>query len=151
MFGVVPHYFTSNLTFMYICCIFVLNLCVLQFTIVAAGLTFLTCVPFLGKAHGNLFAHSDPFIIFIFYELFGLATTCFCYFVHVFFSRARTAATLGAVFWLAAFFPYFAVYRNRPAATLLQKLFASLLPPTAIGLGLDTTSVLEASGTSRTR
>ena len=117
-----------------------------QFTIVALGLTVLTCFPILGAKRGNLFVHSSPLIIFVFYWLFGVATTCFCYFVHVFFSRSRTAATLGAVFWLAAFFPYFAVNRTHTTVSRLWKLVASLLPPTAIGLGLDTTSVLESSG-----
>jgi ABC-type transport system involved in multi-copper enzyme maturation permease subunit len=50
----------------------------------------------------NIFKASNGFLVFIFFWLFGLSTTTFCYLISVFFSRARTASTIGIVLFLGA-------------------------------------------------
>lgn len=93
---------------------------------------------------GNIFSASSTVITFFFLWLFGLASIQFAYFVSAFFDRSRTAAILGALLYLAAFFPYYDVSGGNPAHG--RKLAASLLPPTAFGLGLEILSELEKEG-----
>ena len=45
----------------------------------------------------SVFKSSNKGIVFAAFWLYGLSCTCFCYFISVFFSRAKTASTLGVV------------------------------------------------------
>ncbi|CAM9821953.1 unnamed protein product, partial [Ectocarpus fasciculatus] len=60
-------------------------------------------------ASGTLFENSDKVLMFLYLFAFFMATTAFCFFIAAFFSRARTAATIGTLLFFVALFPYFAV------------------------------------------
>merc|ERR1719343_1305265 len=45
----------------------------------------------------NVFMHSNCFIIFLFFWLFGVSVITYCSFLSVFFERAKTASVIGAL------------------------------------------------------
>jgi ATP-binding cassette subfamily A (ABC1) protein 3 len=92
----------------------------------------------------NIFKASSGFLVFIFFWLFGLSTVTYCYFVSVFFSRAKTASTLGVVLFLASFFPWFAVADASYSSA--AKIASSLLSTTAFGMALDQLAAYEDEG-----
>lgn len=96
----------------------------------------------------SFFPRSDAFLLFMLFWLFGIASTSLCYLISVFFSRSKVASNLGALLFIAAFFPYFKV--NGADASSADKGWASLSASVAFGLALDVITTLEASnvGTS---
>eukprot|EP00743_Colponemidia_sp_Colp-15_P004647 GILK01005008.1.p1 GENE.GILK01005008.1~~GILK01005008.1.p1 ORF type:complete len:2608 (-),score=498.63 GILK01005008.1:139-7962(-) len=91
------------------------------FLIVAIVLTIVSSV-------GKVFSNSNPAIIFFYFWLFGLASLAYCFFISVFFSRGKTASTVGVLCFFASFFVFFAVSGDFPHN---DKMASSLLPPTA--------------------
>eukprot|EP00742_Colponemidia_sp_Colp-10_P004062 GILJ01004335.1.p1 GENE.GILJ01004335.1~~GILJ01004335.1.p1 ORF type:complete len:1795 (+),score=302.12 GILJ01004335.1:677-5386(+) len=77
---------------------------------------------------GKVFSNSNPAIIFFYFWLFGLASMAYCFFISVFFSRGKTASTVGVLCFFASFFVFFAVSGDFPRN---DKMASSLLPPTA--------------------
>lgn len=110
------------------------------------GLIFLVIAIFIaGITAGTFFGHSDGGLLLLYFLLFGLTAMALCYLLSAFFSKAKLAAAVGAVIFIATFFPYFAV--NDPLkATHGAKVAASLLSPVAFGLALDIVSTLESNG-----
>jgi ATP-binding cassette subfamily A (ABC1) protein 3 len=70
-----------------------------QFGVTSALITVVTW--------SSLFAHSDKSVVFAYFFVFGLSSIGLCFFLSTFFSRARTAASVGALTFLGAFFPYY--------------------------------------------
>ncbi|CAM9541397.1 unnamed protein product [Ascophyllum nodosum] len=93
---------------------------------------------------GSLFENSDPSLIFLYFFLFFMASTSFCFFVASFFSRAKTASTLGTLAFFVALFPYFAVSSDNTDAG--SRRAACLLPPTCLALGTLSFAEYEDSG-----
>ncbi|XP_020114345.1 ABC transporter A family member 1 isoform X2 [Ananas comosus] len=97
----------------------------LQFAISSAVITVCTM--------SSLFLYSDKSIVFMYFFLFGISAVMLSFFISTFFSRAKTAAAVGTLSFLGAFFPYYSV--NDPAVPMIWKILASLLSPTAFALG----------------
>ncbi|PON86894.1 ABC transporter A, ABCA [Trema orientale] len=81
----------------------------------------------------NLFKYSDKSVVFIYFFLFGLSAITLSFLISTFFSRAKTAVAVGTLSFLGAFFPYYSV--NDEAVSMILKVVASLLSPTAFALG----------------
>ncbi|XP_072953821.1 ABC transporter A family member 1 isoform X1 [Typha angustifolia] len=97
----------------------------LQFAISSAIITACTM--------SSLFLYSDKSLVFVYFFLFGVSAVMLSFFISTFFSRAKTAAAVGTLSFLGAFFPYYSV--NDPAVPMIWKILASLLSPTAFALG----------------
>ena len=82
-----------------------------------------------------VFTYSKRFFVFLYFYVFSLSIIALCFLISVFFSRSKTAATLGTMFFFAAYFPYNAV--QDPNISQHTKVMASLLSPTAFALGTD--------------
>lgn len=106
------------------------------FCIIAFGVTIV--------AGSGIFSGSSPFVIFLFFWLFGLSSIAYCFVISTIFSRAKTAATVGAVAYTAAFFPYYAV--NKATSSTIAKVLASFCSPAAFGLSLDVITSFEGEG-----
>lgn len=89
----------------------------------------------------TVFENSAKSIIFFFFFFFGLSVFSFCYLVSTLFSRARVASTFGALLFLFAFFPYYAVESSSEGA----KTLACLSSPLCFGLGAGTIAELESA------
>jgi hypothetical protein len=109
-----------------------------MFLVISALVTIIT--------RRNIFKGSDGFLVFLTFLLFGMSSEAYSYLISVFFSRARSASTLGIILFLGGFFPYFAV-GSTSTATNSAKTAACLLSPTAFGLALDQLAVYEDQGT----
>ncbi|XP_057982078.1 ABC transporter A family member 1 [Malania oleifera] len=81
----------------------------------------------------TLFKYSDKSVVFIYFFSFGLSAIMLSFFISTFFTQARTAVAVGTLSFLGAFFPYYTV--NDQSVTMLWKVIASLLSPTAFALG----------------
>ncbi|CAN0169452.1 unnamed protein product, partial [Ectocarpus fasciculatus] len=73
-----------------------------------------------------------------------MASTAFCFFISAFFSRAKTASTIGTMLFFVSLFPYFAVQSDDTSAN--DRRLACLLPPTCLALGTISFSEFEDSG-----
>nr|XP_007162183.1 hypothetical protein PHAVU_001G131200g [Phaseolus vulgaris]ESW34177.1 hypothetical protein PHAVU_001G131200g [Phaseolus vulgaris] len=71
----------------------------------------------------NLFKYSDKTLVAIMLS----------FFISTFFKRAKTAVAVGTLSFLGAFFPYYTV--NDEGVSIILKVIASLLSPTAFALG----------------
>eukprot|EP01138_Halocafeteria_seosinensis_P011391 gb/GECG01011634.1/.p1 GENE.gb/GECG01011634.1/~~gb/GECG01011634.1/.p1 ORF type:complete len:2040 (+),score=216.84 gb/GECG01011634.1/:1-6120(+) len=92
----------------------------------------------------GVFGHTNGAILFLFFWLFGAASTALCFLISVFFSRAKVASVVGSVLFIATFFPYYAV--NGKLMAFSSKSWASLLAPVAFGLNLDVLATTESNG-----
>jgi ATP-binding cassette subfamily A (ABC1) protein 3 len=81
----------------------------------------------------TLFMYSDKTVVFVYFFLFGLSTITLSFLISTFFSRAKTAVAVGTLSFLGAFFPYYTV--NDQGVSMILKVLASLLSPTAFALG----------------
>ena len=98
---------------------------------------------FVAIAGIRVFPASNKVLIFFIFFLYSLAATAWCFLVSVFFTKARTAAVLGSIIWVAAYFPFFSLQATTPTAV---KLASSLLAPTALGCAIDVIATLETGG-----
>ena len=62
---------------------------------IAAAITIIT--------HPNIFKVSNPGYVFIVFALYGLSTISYGYLISVFFSKAKTASTLGSILFFGGF------------------------------------------------
>lgn len=92
----------------------------------------------------NIFQYSGFGYIWLHFFLFGLSSASYCYLIATFFSKARTASTMGVVLFLAGYFPSFAVGEKGSSAG--AKVGSSLLSPTAFALGINFIGTLEDYG-----
>ncbi|OAP07780.1 AtABCA1 [Arabidopsis thaliana] len=82
---------------------------------------------------GSLFKYSDKTLVFTYFFLFGLSAIMLSFMISTFFTRAKTAVAVGTLTFLGAFFPYYTV--NDESVSMVLKVVASLLSPTAFALG----------------
>ncbi|KAL7138460.1 hypothetical protein ABFS83_10G166000 [Erythranthe nasuta] len=82
---------------------------------------------------GSLFKYSDKSLVFVYFFSFGLSSITLSFLISTFFTRAKTAVAVGTLAFLAAFFPYYTV--DDETVSMLFKVFASFLSPTAFALG----------------
>lgn len=92
----------------------------------------------------SIFKGSDGFIVFLLFWLFGVSSVSWGYLVSVFFSKARTASSIGVILFIGAFFPYFATGGLDTAFG--AKVGSCILSPTAFGLAIDQMSAYEDQG-----
>ncbi|XP_051151534.1 ABC transporter A family member 1 isoform X2 [Andrographis paniculata] len=81
----------------------------------------------------TLFKYSDKSLVFVYFFCFGLSSITLSFLISTFFNRAKTAVAVGTLAFLAAFFPYYTV--DDEAVSMLLKVLASFLSPTAFALG----------------
>lgn len=97
----------------------------------------------------TFFPRSDFAIIFMVFWLLGVSSSTFCYLMSTFFSKAKTASTVGIVLFIAGYFPLF--YLQPDSFSTAAKLGGALLSPTAFGLGLQLVGTLEDASVGATR
>ncbi|XP_058738226.1 ABC transporter A family member 1 isoform X2 [Vicia villosa] len=97
----------------------------LQFAISSAVITACTM--------DNIFKYSDKTLVFAYFFIFGLSAIMLSFLISTFFKRAKTAVAVGTLSFLGAFFPYYTV--NDEGVSMILKVLASLLSPTAFALG----------------
>lgn len=103
---------------------------------------FVTNILIMLVVRNSVFRFSNHGLVFLWLEAVSLSVVAFCFLISTFFSRSKTAATLGTVIFFAAFFPYYFV--GREAVTdVTTKTWASLLAPTCMALGTDTFAAFE--------
>eukprot|EP00899_Mesostigma_viride_P016639 jgi/Mesvir1/24977/Mv25104-RA.2 len=81
----------------------------------------------------SIFPYSDASLLFVYFATFGASTVALCFLLTTFFSRAKTAAAVGTLLFLSAFFPYYTVVDE--SVSNATRWWASLLSPTAFALG----------------
>nr|GEW36328.1 ABC transporter A family member 1 isoform X1 [Tanacetum cinerariifolium] len=97
----------------------------LQFAISSGIITICTM--------GTLFKYSDKSLVFMYFFVFGLSAIMLSFLISTFFTRAKSAVSVGTLAFLGAFFPYYTV--NDEGVSMVLKILASLLSPTAFALG----------------
>jgi len=107
---------------------------VLLYLFVVTGVVLLLSV-------GQILPRSSPSLLFVWLMIFSLASIAYGLVITTFFTRAKTAATVGSIiFCTTSFFKYLANAAS-PSSTLR---LLSLLPPVAFELGADLVAGLES-------
>jgi len=73
--------------------------------VVAIFQSVLTALLMTMVGHPHVFQYSDPKYIFLFLWSYALSTSTLCFLLSTFFSKSKTAATLGTVIFFALYFP----------------------------------------------
>ena len=90
----------------------------------------------------TVFEYSDDLPIFCYFFFFGISVVMFSFLLATFFSKSKTAAIMGSLFFFATYFPYYAV--TDPSMSTFAKLLVSLFSPSAFALGAGSLADLEA-------
>ncbi|GCC24766.1 hypothetical protein chiPu_0003168 [Chiloscyllium punctatum] len=56
--------------------------------------------------YGKVLMHSDPFIIWLFLTIYGIATIMFCFLISVVYSKAKLASACGGIIYFLSYVPY---------------------------------------------
>ncbi|GCB61728.1 hypothetical protein scyTo_0007097, partial [Scyliorhinus torazame] len=100
--------------------------------------------------YGKVLMHSDPFIIWLFLTIYGIATIMFCFLISVVYSKAKLASACGGIIYFLSYVPYMYVAIREEVAhdriTAFEKCIASLMSTTAFGLGSKYFALYEVSG-----
>jgi ATP-binding cassette subfamily A (ABC1) protein 1 len=99
----------------------------------------------LTATYGGLFSHSNFFLVFLFFFLFGMSIFAFAAFVSSFFSQAKTAATVGALVFFLTYFVDFAITSTKTASRSLRSL-ACLIPTVCVSQAASPLFDLESIG-----
>jgi len=106
-----------------------------------ASLWLLPCVLIVATCSTTVFEHSNKFLVWLFFWLFGLCVVTFCSFISVFFARAKTASVVGALLFFLLYFPYYFV---KPSTVSMRaKTWTCVLPPIALSFGASQIAELE--------
>ncbi len=91
----------------------------------------------------QIFKYSNQFYIFLFLLTFFTATIMMCMFISAFFSKARTASTLGVMAFFVSLFPFFAVTNTTPTSALVGMC---ILPASCLAIGTLPLATYEDAG-----
>ncbi|KAI8512473.1 ATP-binding cassette sub- A member 2 [Branchiostoma belcheri] len=101
--------------------------------------------------YSQILTYSNPWITFLFIELYIVATISFSFFVSVLYSKAKVAAACGGIIYFLSYVPYMYVAIREEVAndkiTAAEKSVACLMSTTAFGLGAKYFALYEESGT----
>lgn len=107
---------------------------VLLYLFVVTGVVFLLSV-------GSILPRSSPSLLFVWLMIFSLAAIAYGLVITTFFTRAKTAATVGSIlFYTTSYFKHLA----NPTSSSSTLRLLSLLPPVAFELGADLVAALES-------
>ena len=94
----------------------------------------------------DLLPHSDPIVVFMFFELFVISTISFCFLVSTVFTRASTAAAVSGIVWFMSYVPYFFLGPNYATFGIGIKEGLSVFSTTAMAVGANVLASFEAQG-----
>ncbi|XP_062980238.1 ATP-binding cassette sub-family A member 13 [Elgaria multicarinata webbii] len=84
----------------------------------------------------HIFAHSDGFLVFLFFLDFGVSVTMLSYLLSAFFSAANTAALCSSLVYMISFLPYIILLVLQNQLNFAQQTFVCFLSTTAFGHGV---------------
>ncbi|XP_077992060.1 ATP-binding cassette sub-family A member 2-like [Glandiceps talaboti] len=90
--------------------------------------------------YGQIYQYSNLFLLWVFTMLFAVSSILLCFFLSVFFSKARIAASSSGIIYFLTTLPYFYIQNLENAShltiTLPYKILSCLPSPSAYGLGM---------------
>lgn len=92
----------------------------------------------------SVFQHSDKFLVFLFFWIFGVCVVTLCSFIAVFFSKAKTASVVGALLFFLLYFPF--LFVSDSGASVTTKALSCLSPPVALSIGAGLIAEFESAG-----
>ncbi|KAK6174033.1 hypothetical protein SNE40_017383 [Patella caerulea] len=95
--------------------------------------TIIMLIPIGGK--NRVLAHSDMSVIFVFLLCYVTSIISFCFLVSVFFDRANLGASVTGILYFLSFVPFFVIFVKYKSMSRSEKLGASILSNTAMGIG----------------
>ncbi|CAF4793141.1 unnamed protein product, partial [Rotaria sp. Silwood2] len=100
---------------------------------------------------GKVLVHSNPFLIFIIFEIYALSTISLAFLVSVFYSKAKIAAACSGIIYLLTYVPcmYISIREDLAQDTIPKwaKMLASLFSTSAFGMGAKYIAFYENIGT----
>lgn len=101
--------------------------------------------------YGQVLMHSNPFLIFLIFEIYALSTISLAFLVSVFYSKAKIAAACSGIIYLLTYVPcmYISIREDLAQDTIPKwaKILASLFSTSAFGMGAKYIAFYENIGT----
>ncbi|KAL4218636.1 ATP-binding cassette sub- A member 2 [Mactra antiquata] len=95
----------------------------------------LTCMLYFGR----VLPHSNPFMVFLFLEIFAFSSIAFSFLISSIYSRAKLAAACAGIFYFITYVPYMYIAIREDVTgekiPAIVKTIASLFSTTCLGLG----------------
>lgn len=110
-----------------------------SFIITTFSVIFMTLL----LSNGQIFEKSNPFIIFIFLETYGISTIMLSFAISVFFSKAKVAASCAGLIYFLMYLPFVYFQINLGTFSVFEHVALCFSSTTAFGMGASFISLLE--------
>lgn len=115
-----------------------------QLTLSVLMMTFLFCID-VGE-NGAVLRHSDPILIFIFLELYAIASMSLAFLLSTFFKKANSSTAGSGVIWFLSYSPFFFIFPRYANLSRAAKMITCLLSNDAMAFGTYLISMYEGTG-----
>lgn len=98
------------------------------------------------KSSVSVFTYSNITTLWMFFFVYSISTTTYCFVLSVFFSRANTAAAVAGLVWFILYVPFMFTQQNYAQLSLFTKLVLCLSSNTAMAYGIQQILQFEGAG-----
>jgi ATP-binding cassette subfamily A (ABC1) protein 3 len=116
----------------------------LAWALTALGQLTLTAALIAAATTGTVFEFMSTAVLFLWLWLFCLAAVALCFLISAFFSRSKTAATLGTMVFFGSYFPYYSVMEEESPFAAKQAM--CLFAPACMAIGANVIKDFETGG-----
>ena len=107
----------------------------LSWFLTAAAQMLLVSVLITVATSATVFEYMRAEILWLWLFLFGMAAVALCFLISAFFSRSKTAATLGTMIFFSTYFPYYAVMEEETSFVAKQAM--CIFAPACMAIGAN--------------
>lgn len=104
-------------------------------------MTVLMCSTLL--ADHPIFTYSNPFLIWLFFNIYAVSVITFCFFVSVIFKKSSTAANVGSILFFATLIPFNQLHDKFYSFSYGIKVLFCLLLNSGMGQGIKMLLIAE--------
>ncbi|XP_059176011.1 phospholipid-transporting ATPase ABCA3-like [Physella acuta] len=108
-------------------------------------MTLFYCIE-LDHEKGAVIAETNPFIIFIYFFCYAIATITYCFAISVFFAKANTGAAIAGIMYFCMYIPYFFLQQRYTTLSFVAKLVSCLDFQVAMAYGGTLLGMFEGVG-----
>lgn len=117
--------------------------CLVLMEISIVGMTILMCTTI--AADTPIFIHSNPFLIWLFFNIYATSVITFSFLIAVLFKKASTAANVGSIFFFLTLVPFNMFQERFYSFTYILKVLFCLLVNSGMGQGVKMMMIAEGN------
>lgn len=98
------------------------------------------------KSSVSVFTYSNMTTLWVFFFIYSISTTTYCFVLSVFFSKANTAAAVAGLVWFILYVPFMFTQQNYAQLSFIAKMVLCFSSNTAMAYGVQ--QILQFEGAS---